>query len=165
MLSILQDKLLDLLVSLLSILLGGGLLILVIEWRRHKREKEQWEREDVKLVIDVPKAELEHWTWEIMSTTTEKEELIIHRHDLRDTVQRYWIVASFVIRNTTNSDLVVVDYGAQEDAPPGGIRRCRLYEEDNMEFINPEGLSSTTLRPGATIVRAVLITHDLHKTT
>jgi len=43
---IFQDKLLDLLVNIISIILGGGLVMLWIEWRRHKREMSSWARED-----------------------------------------------------------------------------------------------------------------------
>lgn len=55
---LLQEKLLDLVVNFIAIVLGGGLITLVIEWRRHKREMQNWQREDATIQIDISQPHL-----------------------------------------------------------------------------------------------------------
>ncbi len=51
------------LIQFLSIVAGGGLIILVIELRRHKREQQEWERQDRLLEIDIPRADIMVSKW------------------------------------------------------------------------------------------------------
>jgi hypothetical protein len=155
-----QDKLWDLLVNLISILISGGLLLLLIEWRRHRREQSQWKREDTKLEIDVPRAEINHTAWAIDAKMNEGMQLQIYKRQLLGTVKTYSILVDFVIRNTTNGELVIISYGVEENAPPG-MRTYQLYDLETLELIMLESQPATRLQPLGTIARTALIYRSL----
>src|SRR5215208_567747 len=96
-----QEKLLDLLVNVVAIILGGGFITLLIDWRRHKREMQTWQREDETIQIDIPRSDALRLYWKIEKETPDKTKLMIYENHLENTIRRIVLVAEFVIRNTT----------------------------------------------------------------
>jgi hypothetical protein len=92
-----EEFLATLLVNVISIILGGGIVLLIIEWRRHQREKIQWLIEDATLQIDIPRAELHVVRWEISDDMTEKEQLWVLKNKLDGQLRAFTVIAEFVI--------------------------------------------------------------------
>lgn len=154
----LQDKLLDLLINLISILVSGGLLLAFIEWQRHRREQRQWKREEAKLEIDVPRAEIAYSVWAIKDGLSDKQKLMLYENQLIGKVNTYQILVDYVIRNTTGGELVIISYGVEENAPPGD-KTLRLYDLQTLDLIDQS--LSTVLQPLGTIARTALINRAL----
>lgn len=157
----LQDKLWDLFINLISFLVSGGLLLLLIEWRRHRREQRGWKREEERLEIDVPRAEMSHSVWAIGDKMSDKVKLRLYENQLLGKVNHYRILVDFVIRNTTNGELVVISYGVEETAPPGD-KTYNLYDLASADFIEPKSLAATVLQPLGTIARTALVDRGIN---
>jgi hypothetical protein len=154
------ERLLDFAVTFLGFLFSGGLLLLIFEIRRHRRERQQWEREDAKLEIDVPTAELDSGVWIVTDRMDDKQKLRLYENQLIGKVSNYQFVVDFVIRNTTNGELVVVAYGVEEDAPPGP-KTYRLYDMKTADGISSTDMSGITLPPLGTISRTAYVSRSL----
>lgn len=87
---LIQEKLLDLLVNVIAIILGGGLITLVIELRRHQREGLSWQREDELIQIDIPRSDLRVLNWAITDKTSDKDKLIIYENKLEGTIRKIY---------------------------------------------------------------------------
>jgi hypothetical protein len=156
----LQDKLWNLLINLVSFLIGGGLLLLIIEWRRHRREQRQWDREEARLEIDILRAEIDYGVWQITDKMPDKQKLKVYENQLLGSVHDYLILVSFVIRNTTNGELFLTSYGVEENAPPGG-RIYRVYEQHTSNFLGSSDRDGTVLKPLGILARTILISRDI----
>lgn len=146
-----------LVINIISILIGGGLIGLWIDWRRHQREVSQWQHEDRVVEIDVPRAEMRVSRWQIKDDTLEEEELLIHRNQLQDTVQQLTVIAHFVIRNTTSTEIVITDYTAKVLQIPPGLNNLRFYELETKDLISVEDVGAIKLHPHAAIPRMLIL--------
>jgi hypothetical protein len=152
---VLQDKLLNLVVNFVSFLLAGGVLTLFIEWRRHKRESQVWAREDKFLEIDIPRAEMRGTKWVVDPKMSADKKLTIYENKLEG-LWRYVVIAgTFVIRNTTNTEIVVVDYDA--DALNLPVDEKRFYDLETMDLLDVKAVGPLKLRPLAAITRLVVM--------
>lgn len=164
-----QEKLLDLLVNIVSIILGGGIILLIIEWRRHQREKRLWAREDQLLEIDIPRADVSVRTWQITDGMSDKEKVTIYENQLEGTIKELLVVAHFVIRNTTSMEIIVTSYDANllHIPPPSGLlsldQSKRFYELETADLISTDDIGAVKLRPYSTIARQVILQDSFHK--
>ena len=71
-------------------------------------------------------------------------------------MKRYFILVDFVIRNTTNGQVVVFDYGVS-DSVSIGLRTFRYYDLETADLLTNEDFHPITLQPLGTIGRTVLI--------
>lgn len=154
---LIQEKLLDLLINIISIVLGGGVVVMIIELRRHRRESRAWAREDNMVEIDVPRADVMVRKWQVSEKMTPEEKVVIYENQLEGTVKHLVAVAHFVIRNTTAAEIIVTSYDANLlQIPPGDDRKC-FYEWETFDLISVEDMGAIKLRPYAAIARVALI--------
>jgi hypothetical protein len=154
---LIQGKLLDLLVNIVSIILGSGIILLIIELSRHRRERRAWAREDQLLEIDIPRAELQLTRWQIFAKMSNADKVTIYEHQLEGTIRQLLIAAHFVIRNTTSSEIVVTSYDANVlQIPPGHIRKS-FYDLETFDLISVEDIGTIKLQPYAAIARMVIL--------
>ena len=154
---IIQEKLFDLLINIVSIILGGGIILMIIEWRRHQREKRLWAREDQLLEIDIPRADLRVTKWQITDKTPDDIQLRIYQNHLQDTVKELLAVAHFVIRNTTGAEIIVTSYTAKILNIPPGPDDKRFYDLETADLISVEDICPVKLQPYTTIPRIVIL--------
>lgn len=150
----LQEKLLDLLVNIVAIIIGGGLITALIEWRRHKRELATWQKEDETIQIDIPVARIAPSTWQINNKTSVADKLMIYENQLEKTVRTFVIYAEFVIRNTTPAEIVVTSYGVEVPNIPFAVDDVKFYDLESFDPTD-EG-NAIRLRPYASIPRVVV---------
>lgn len=160
----LQDKIADLIVTVIGVLIGGGLIVAFVEWKRHqreqeqwKREQEQWKREQEKLEIDVPRAEIATNRWEVTKAMDDKMKLIIFENELSGKVSSYLILVDFVVRNTTNGEVIVTSYGVDDPTPPATRSKYDLHDMVKSEMVDKDNLSASKLPPLGTIARTALM--------
>lgn len=156
---LLQEKLIDLLVNFVSIVLGGGLVFLIIEWRRHRRERKKWEEEDNQVAIDIPRCEMRIWKWQINDFTPEDEQLTIYKNNLQNTNKQLLIVSNFVIRNTTPAEIVITSYGAATLNVTSDIQTDHYYDLGTYDFVSREEVGAITLKPFGLISRMFVSAH------
>lgn len=157
---LIQDKLLDLLVNVVSIILGGGIVVAIIEWRRHQREKRIWAREDQLLEIDIPRADIRVTKWQIGAKTPPAIKLRIYENQLQDTVRELVAIAHFVIRNTTGAEIIVTSYTAKILNIPPGPDDNRFYDMETADLISVQDICPVKLQPYATIPRIVILVNS-----
>jgi len=157
---VIQEKLLDLLINIVSIILGGGIILMIIELRRHQREKRVWAREDQMLEIDIPRADVRVRQWQISDDMSAEEKLVIYENQLEGTVKQLLTVAHFVIRNTTGAEIVVTSYDANLLQIPPANDDKRFYELETVDLISVEDVGAIKLRPYAAIARIVIVVSD-----
>lgn len=155
-----QEKLLDLLVNIVSIILGGGIILLIIELSRHRREKRVWAREDQLLEIDIPRADLRVIKWQITAEMRDADKVVIYEHKLEGTVRQLLIAANFVIRNTTGAEIIVTSYDANVLQIPPGHDRKGFYDLETFDLISVEEIGTIKLQPFAAIARMVILEAD-----
>lgn len=160
---LIQEKLLDLLVNITAIILGGGFITLIIEWRRHQREKLAWQREDALLQIDIPRAEIWASKWQITETTSDKDKLTIYENNLLGTVKQIVVVAQFVIRNTTASEIIITNYDAEVLQIPFGDNNKRFYDLETFDLVSANDIGAIRLRPFATVPRLLVFVSQFNK--
>jgi hypothetical protein len=148
---------LPLLANIIGIILGGGLIALVIEWRRHQRELKQWELQDRQLQIDIPKAEMAASMWTLTDRTDKDRKILIYENRLENTVSDLLVVAEFVIRNTTSAEIIVTGYDVKVLNIPSGKDEKRFYELDTLDLISKEAIGAVKLRPLTTLSNFVII--------
>jgi len=153
---IMEDKLLDLLVNVIAILLGGGIITAIIEWRRHTREKITWDREDKMLEIDIPRADIIVRQWKIDEEMSADEKLEIYENKLENKIRQIVLQANFVIRNTTAAEIVITTYDANILQIPPGTNKTRFYDLETGDLISIEGTDAIKLRPYASIARIIV---------
>ena len=155
-----QEKLLDLLVNIVSIILGGGIILLIIELSRHRRERRVGAREDHLLEIDIPRADLRVIKWQITDKMSDGDKVVIYEHQLEGTVRQLLIAAHFVIRNTTGAEIIVTSYDTNVlQIPPGHIRKS-FYDLETFDLISVEDIGTIKLQPYAAIARMVILEDD-----
>ncbi len=160
---ILQDKLLDLLVNLVAIVLGGGLITLAIEWRRHKREMQNWQREDETIQIDVPVSNITRTKWKIDPKTSDKDKLMIYENQLENSIKLIIIYAEFVIRNTTPAEIIITNYGTELLSIPAGSDIITFYDLETFDVVSVDDFGAIRLKPYATIPRALVFVTKFDK--
>jgi hypothetical protein len=160
---LLEDRLLDLLVNIVSIIIGGGLITAIIEWRRHKREMMTWQKEDATIQIDIPVARMSASLWAIGEKTADKEKLMIYENGLEKTVKQFVIYAEFVIRNTTAAEIIVRDYFAEVPNIPFWVDEVDYYDLETFDLISKRDVGAIRLMPYATIPRAVVYVANFDK--
>ncbi|MCA9944790.1 MAG: hypothetical protein KC449_14980 [Anaerolineales bacterium] len=144
---LLQEKLIDLLVNFISIVAGGGLVFLIIEWRRHRRERQKWEEEDKQVAVDVLRCEMKVFQWKINQYMSTEDELTIHRNNLEGTIRQLIIISQFVIRNTTPADLVLAEYKANVLNVASDGQSFQYYDLSTYDLISREDLGAITIEP------------------
>ncbi len=152
-----REKLLDLLINIISIILGGGIILLIIEWRRHQRERLVWAREDRLLEIDIPRADATVAKWQISDDMSTEEKLQIYENRLEGTVKQLVAVAQFVIRNTTGAEVVVTSYDVRLLQVPPGRDDKNFYDLETADLISVEDVGAIKLQPYGAIARTVVI--------
>jgi hypothetical protein len=160
---ILQDKLLDLIVNISSIILGGGIILVIIEWSRHQREKRVWAREDQLMEIDVPRADMRVSNWQIAEDMSAEDKLFIYENQLEGTVKQLLIVSHFVIRNTTGAEIIVTNYDANILYISPGEDIKRFYDLETADLISVEDIGPIKLRPHGAIARILVIDSNFDK--
>lgn len=60
--------------------------MLLIEWRRHQRERNLWAREDAMIQIDIPRAEMYTTIWQLDDDMPDKQKLQIYENELEGTI-------------------------------------------------------------------------------
>jgi hypothetical protein len=158
-----QEKLIDILVNVISIILGGGIITAVIEWRRHNRERKVWEREDKMLEIDIPRAEMMIRRWEITEDLSSEDKLEIYENKLENKVKAIILEAQFVIRNTTAADIVITSYDANILQIPPGNDNQRYYDLETGDLISVEEIGTIKIRPYASVARIIVMTSYFSK--
>jgi len=154
---LLREKLLDLLINIISIILGGGIILLIIELRRHRRERRVWAREDQILEIDIPRAEASVVKWQIREDMSAEEKLSIYENQLEGMVKQLVVVAQFVIRNTTGAEIVVTSYDARLLQVPPGPDIKNFYDLETADLISVQDVGAIKLQPYGAIARTVVI--------
>jgi len=157
MIPLLEDKLLDLLVNVIAIILGGGLIVVFIEWQRHQRELRSWKREDELIEIDIPRSDMSVFNWQISEKTSDKEKVMIYENRLENTVHRVTVHAEFVIRNTTSTEIIVTSYFGDVLQTPSGVDEKRYYDLETYDLISVEDMGIIRLKPYGTIPRAFIM--------
>ena len=152
-----QEKLLDLLVNIVSIILGGGIILLIIELSRHRRERRVWAREDHLLEIDIPRADLRVTKWQIIDRMSVVDKLEIYEHKLEGTIKQLLIAAHFVIRNTTSAEIIVTSYDINVLHIPPGHDKKGFYDLETFDLISVEDIGTIKLQPYAAIARMVIL--------
>jgi len=160
---LIQEKLLDLLINIVSIILGGGIILLIIEWRRHKRERTVWAREDQLLEIDIPRADVSVAKWQIYDNMSSDDKVVIYENQLEGTVKQLLTVAHFVIRNTTGAEIIVTSYDVNPLQIPPGKESKRFYDLETVDLISVEDMGAIKLRPYATIARIAVVVSEFGK--
>lgn len=156
--TLIEEKFIDLIINIISIVFGGGLILLFIEWQRHEREKKKWAEEDQQLAIDIPRAEMRVSTWQIEDGMNEQEELRIHRNQLEGTIKQLTIVVEFVIRNTTQAEIIITSYGSSiVNVPTGAVDIKRYYDLETFDLIEIEDIGAIKLQPLASLPRMAII--------
>ena len=150
---LLQEKLIDLLVNFISIVAGGGLVFLIIEWRRHKREKMQWDTEDQLLQIDIPRAEMHITYWDINDEMEDKEKLLVYEKEILGKVRNLLIVTEFVIRNTTSREIVITSYSARPLGTTSDYTVIDYYDLESFDVISVEDIGAFRLIPFGAVPR------------
>jgi hypothetical protein len=152
-----EEFLATLLVNVISIILGGGIVLLIIEWRRHQREKIQWLIEDATLQIDIPRAELHVVRWEISDDMTEKEQLWVLKNKLDGQLRAFTLIAEFVIRNTTQAEIVVTSYKAYTSLSPSSHQEVQYYDLETYDLILVDEIGVFTIKPYGVVPRYCVI--------
>jgi len=160
---LIQGKLLDLLVNFVAIILGGGLITLVIELRRHQRERLNWQREDEMVQIDIPRSDLRCLTWIITDKTSDKDKLVIYENILEGTIRKIFVVAEFVIRNTTAAEIIITHYDADVLQIPSGNDTKHFYDLETHDLISVDDIGAVRLRPYSTIPRVLVLVCEFDK--
>jgi hypothetical protein len=154
---IIQDKLLDLIVNFIAIVLAGGLITVFIEWQRHQREKKNWKMEDELIQIDIPRSEMIVRKWQIEENTTDENKLMIYENKLQDTVKQLTVISEFVIRNTTAKEIIITKYDVELlQIPSGGYDFKRFYDLETFDHISVDEIGAVRLKPYTTIPRFII---------
>jgi hypothetical protein len=148
-----------LLVNVISIILGGGIVLLFIEVRRHQRERRAWQIEDQTLQIDIPRAEIRVARWIISDDMPEKDQLIILKRKLENQIRDYTAIAEFVIRNTTPAEVVVTSYNAFVSPITVGYGQQyeHYYDLETYDLIDVEEIGAFTIKPYGVVPRYCVI--------
>jgi len=161
------DKFWDLVVNLVSIILGGGAIATYIEWRRYQRERRAEKREEEKVAVDVINGQIAVKRWELDDKMKSETKLRIYENQLQGTVKHYTILAEFVLRNTTNAELVLAQLETEEpgvqkyDFRPGDV--YEVYDMQTGDLIGGYFPGVATLSPLGTLQRAVWIERNFHE--
>jgi len=157
------DKFWDLVVNLVSIILGGGAIVAYIEWRRYQREQRVIEREEEKVAIDVVNAEISDIRWEVHERMKPETKVRIYENKLEGTVREYTILVEFVLRNTTNTELVITELQCSEAGLPKRpyeLRKSDVYEIFDLPTGEYKGVKLddlVKLEPRGSLGRAIWI--------
>jgi len=160
------DKFWDLVVNLVSIILGGGAIVTYIEWRRYQREQRALKREEEGVAIEVVSAAIEVARWKVVEKMSPEEQLRIYKNQLQDMVKEYTIALEFVVRNTTNTQQLITGIETEEPGIPereGIITRAEQFDEyvvfdlQTPKILGYDMESTSTLDPYATLGRCVYI--------
>lgn len=158
-----MEKLLDLVVTIIAFAATGGVFYWIIERRRHTQEQAKWKRDEEerlrkeqKLEIDVSSAVINAHVFRINDDMADDEKVDIYQNKAENKVRWYAIAVDFVIRNTTDEDLIVSKYGVEDGTPPM-VKTIRLYDMETADCIDPDELTPVTLKPSGIIARSGLI--------
>jgi len=157
------DKFWDLVVNLLSVILGGGAILVFIEWRRYQRERRAEEREEERVAIDVVNAEIRDSRWEVRDEMKPETKVRIYENKLEGTVREYTILVEFLLRNTTNTELVITELKCNEAGLPKRpykLRKSDVYEVFDLPTGEYEGIKLddlVKLEPRGSLGRAIWI--------
>ena len=160
---LIKDKLLDLLVNVIAILLSGGLLTYFIESRRYKRERLSWQREDRMIAIDIPRSDIAIERWKITEKTSSEEKLEIYENNLLDTIKTILVVVEFVIRNTTAAEVIITHYDAGLFNLPAGDDVKNYFDLETHDYMSVKETGAIKLKPYASIPRFLVITSKFDK--
>ncbi|MEW5870996.1 MAG: hypothetical protein AB1894_17110 [Chloroflexota bacterium] len=159
----LQEILLELIVNIVSIILGGGIIMMIIEWRRHQREQRKWEREDRLIEIDIPRADMSYSTWQFREEMSDGEKLNIYENNLEDTIRSMLVIVEFVIRNTTGSEIIITKYDVILIQIPPGDETKRFYDLETADLISVQDIGPVKLSPYAVIARTAIVVNTFSK--
>jgi hypothetical protein len=113
-----QQLLLDLAISLLGGLIGGGIISTYLDWRRFRREEAEIKKEERRIEIDPIKSVISIKMWQVTDSMSDKLQLYIFKNNLQGSVQEYAIVAEFVLTNVTDSEVIVTRIEVEEPGLP-----------------------------------------------
>lgn len=155
--SFLQEKLFDLLINFISIVAGGGLVFLIIEWRRHSRERKQWQQEDQMIQVDLPRAEMVVYRWEPDESMADKAQLVLYKKNLIGQVNEIIIIAEFVIRNTTSAEIILTDYVAKPLGVTSSREQTHYYDLEHFDPVSVDEIGAIRLNPYGNVPRYCII--------
>jgi hypothetical protein len=113
-----QQLLLQIVVSFVAGLVGGGLISAYIDWMRFRREEEEIEREEQRVSINSIRSVIAGESWRLKKSMSDKGKLYVLMNDLEGTVNEYGIVAEFVIRNLTDDEVIITSVEVKEPGLP-----------------------------------------------
>jgi len=142
-----QRLLMELAVSFLGGLLGGGAISAYLDWRRFRREQAEIRKEEQRIAIDSVRSAISLTHWRLSDEMSDKEQLYILKHSLQDSVREYVILAEFAILNLTDDEVIVTKVEAEEPglppfdyyAPTDEIHEIRGVDSDEGCHIHVKG--------------------------
>jgi len=129
-----DNYLLQILISLVSSIIGGGILISWIEFQRLRREKEEWKLKDKKIDLKLLSVEVDEFHWNVAEVGDEKEKLRIYETGLNNKVKEWLFLIKIAYSNLTDRDIIIT---MAELEIPMPIFEIAKMEGENKKNFNP----------------------------
>lgn len=102
-----EINLAQVLLSLLSGVIGGGIILAWIEVQRHRHEKEEWKLKDRRIDIKVLSVESNVDRWDPSEYRDEKDKLRIYELGLINKVSEWMFIIKISYSNLTDRDIII----------------------------------------------------------
>lgn len=127
-----EIDLVQVLLSLLSGVIGGGIIVAWIEIQRHRHEKEEWKLKDKKIDIKVLAVESNVSHWDPSLYNNEKEKLSIYEKGLNNKVSKWLLVIKISYSNLTDRDILITS--AELEIPMPSYEISKKVSENKRQF-------------------------------
>lgn len=112
-----EINLVQVLLSLLSGVIGGGIILAWIELQRHRHEKEEWKLKDKRIDIKVLSVESDVERWDPTKYRDEKEKLKIYEFGLNNKVSEWRFIIKIAYSNLTDRDIIITSADVEVPMP------------------------------------------------
>lgn len=112
-----EINLVQVLLSLLSGVIGGGIILAWIELQRHRHEKEEWKLKDKRIDIKVLSVESDVERWDPTKYRDEKEKLKIYEFGLNNKVSEWKFIIKIAYSNLTDRDIIITSADVEVPMP------------------------------------------------
>lgn len=102
-----EISLIQVLLSLLSGVVGGGIILAWIEIQRHRHEKVEWKLRDKKIDIKILTVESNISYWDPSTYNDEKQKLAIYEKGLTNKVSEWLFVVKVSYSNLSDRDILI----------------------------------------------------------
>lgn len=102
-----EINLAQVLLSLLSGVIGGGIILAWIEVQRHRHEKEEWKLKDRRIDIKVLSVESNVDRWDPSEYRDEKDKIRIYELGLINKVSEWMFIIKISYSNLTDRDIII----------------------------------------------------------